>query len=317
MFDEAYVKEERGRRLSVQPMLKVLRKYKKKGKLLDIGCSTGFLLDEARKQGWQAYGIELSKWAVEYAKDKLGLENIIQGELRDAGHADSFFDVVIMKDTIEHLADVKGTLIEIRRILKPDGLLYINTPNIDSSVSKILRARWWGIKQSHLYYFTRRTLNEMLISTGFKPVKTSSYARTFSLEYWIRQLKGYDKTIHKLFMFLVRRNIFKNNLLRINLGDQIEVYAKKIRKLEYLEELEKSPHVVKKENMKVVVVLPAFNAAKTLKKTVDDIPEGIVDDIICVDDASQDNTAKVAKALGVKVFVHKKNKGYGANQKTC
>ncbi len=68
---------------------------------------------------------------------------------------------------------------------------------------------------------------------------------------------------------------------------------------------------------KVVVVLPAYNAAKTLKITYDAIPKNIVDDIILVDDASKDNTVEVAKELGIKTFVHPKNCGYGGNQKTC
>ena len=63
--------------------------------------------------------------------------------------------------------------------------------------------------------------------------------------------------------------------------------------------------------------MPAYNAEKTLKKTLDDIPKGSADEIILVDDASRDNTAGLAKELGLKVIVHEKNKGYGANQKTC
>lgn len=69
--------------------------------------------------------------------------------------------------------------------------------------------------------------------------------------------------------------------------------------------------------MKTIVVLPAYNAAGTLKMTLDDMPKDIVDDIILVDDASSDDTVKVARSLGMKMFVHKKNKGYGGNQKTC
>ena len=61
--------------------------------------------------------------------------------------------------------------------------------------------------------------------------------------------------------------------------------------------------------------LPAYNAAKTLKITIDAIPKNFVDDIILVDDASKDNTVEVAKQLGLKVFVHPKNRGYGGNQK--
>ena len=71
------------------------------------------------------------------------------------------------------------------------------------------------------------------------------------------------------------------------------------------------------ENKKVVVILPAYNAAKTLEKTVRDIPAGWVNDIILVDDASRDNTVEIAKKLGLKVFTHPVNRGYGGNQKTC
>ena len=71
-------------------------------------------------------------------------------------------------------------------------------------------------------------------------------------------------------------------------------------------------------NKKVVVVLPAYNAGKTLKITYDEIPFDIVDDVILVDDASKDNTVEVGKELGIRHIVkHEKNKGYGGNQKSC
>ena len=69
---------------------------------------------------------------------------------------------------------------------------------------------------------------------------------------------------------------------------------------------------------KIVVVLPAYNAALTLKRTYDEIPFDIVDDVVLVDDHSKDNTAEVGKELGIKhVIRHEQNKGYGGNQKTC
>jgi glycosyltransferase involved in cell wall biosynthesis len=68
---------------------------------------------------------------------------------------------------------------------------------------------------------------------------------------------------------------------------------------------------------KIVVVMPAYNAEKTLKKTYTEIPKDIVDEVILVDDASNDATIKVAKKLKIRIFVHPKNRGYGGNQKTC
>jgi glycosyltransferase involved in cell wall biosynthesis len=71
------------------------------------------------------------------------------------------------------------------------------------------------------------------------------------------------------------------------------------------------------EGKKIVVVMPAYNAEKTLKKTYDEIPKGIVDEIFVIDDHSTDRTARVAEELGIEAYVHEENKGYGANQKTC
>ena len=71
------------------------------------------------------------------------------------------------------------------------------------------------------------------------------------------------------------------------------------------------------EKQKVIAVMPAYNAAKTIEETYKDIPKGCVDEVIVVDDRSKDNTVDVAKKLGLTVIVHEKNKGYGANQRTC
>jgi glycosyltransferase involved in cell wall biosynthesis len=71
------------------------------------------------------------------------------------------------------------------------------------------------------------------------------------------------------------------------------------------------------ENKKIVIIMPAYNAERTLKKTVESIPKGIVDEIILTDDCSTDKTVILAKSLGIRTLVHDKNLGYGANQKTC
>ena len=68
---------------------------------------------------------------------------------------------------------------------------------------------------------------------------------------------------------------------------------------------------------KVVVIMPAYNAEKTLEKTFSEIYKGIVDSVILVDDNSIDNTKEIAKKLGITTIVHKNNLGYGANQKSC
>jgi glycosyltransferase involved in cell wall biosynthesis len=75
--------------------------------------------------------------------------------------------------------------------------------------------------------------------------------------------------------------------------------------------------VVKGRGKRVVVVMPAYNAALTLQRTYDDIPHSIVDRIILVDDVSKDDTVAIARHLGLDVIIHRQNLGYGGNQKTC
>lgn len=83
-----------------------------------------------------------------------------------------------------------------------------------------------------------------------------------------------------------------------------------LKKTDVARESSKSPG-------KVIAVMPAYNAAATLEQTVADIPEGSVDEILVVDDGSQDNTVAIAHRLGLQVIVHEQNQGYGGNQKTC
>ena len=82
-------------------------------------------------------------------------------------------------------------------------------------------------------------------------------------------------------------------------------------------EISRESVVAAKKIKKNIIVLPAYNAEKTLAATIQDIPKGCFTEIILVDDASKDNTVQIARDLGLTVIQHKKNKGYGANQKTC
>src|SRR5262245_57998448 len=74
---------------------------------------------------------------------------------------------------------------------------------------------------------------------------------------------------------------------------------------------------VRRSRARVMAVMPAYNAAATLRRTVSDIPTGSVDDILLVDDGSRDDTVAIARQLGLRVIEHGTNRGYGANQKTC
>ncbi len=167
MVDEKYVEEEQGRRLTARRVLSKLEGFRHGNRLLEVGCGTGFFLDEAQKRGWEVTGVELSCWAVNFCRDKFGID-VKNMSLEEARFPSSSFDAVVLEDMIEHFMNPRQSLEEIRRILKPDGIVYINTPDIESLASRILKARWWGINRYHLYYFSRRTLSRLLDATGLK-----------------------------------------------------------------------------------------------------------------------------------------------------
>src|SRR5205807_6047063 len=99
-----YVDEQAGQRETARRLLTHLELTVRPGRLLDLGCWTGFLLAEAGARGWVPLGVEPSAFAAAYARDRLGLE-VVTGELMDADVGDRPFRAVVMADVIEHLPD--------------------------------------------------------------------------------------------------------------------------------------------------------------------------------------------------------------------
>jgi 2-polyprenyl-3-methyl-5-hydroxy-6-metoxy-1,4-benzoquinol methylase len=137
------------------------------GRLLEVGCFEGRLLWAARERGWSVTGTEISEAAVSYASREQQLD-VRVGRLEDVAFPADEFDAVVLVDVIEHLPDPRRTLEEIHRILRPGGVLYLWTPNFDSLSRRMAGKRWGAvIFPWHLYYFTARTLTQMLTATGF------------------------------------------------------------------------------------------------------------------------------------------------------
>lgn len=176
-FDETHLQEE-GESRTIRDFNKVLKKIKKyggSGKLLDVGCGTGYFLKFAHDRGWQVEGIETAKNAVKYA-EKLGLK-VKNTKLEKAHYPNSYFSTVTQLGLIEHVESPRALLKETNRILKKGGVLVIFTPNARSlfhiladllykltgsyfAVNKIYYSR-------HLFYFTKKTITNMLNKEGF------------------------------------------------------------------------------------------------------------------------------------------------------
>lgn len=182
--DDAYLAEESGRARTARKVLRAIRRVKPGGRVLELGCACGILLNEFRKAGYETLGLELSAWAGRIGRERYGL-TILPQPLESAGLGDRGFDVVILNDTLEHLADPVRTLGECRRILKDDGLLYLFTPDVGSVAARRLGARWWNVVAAHTALYTATTLDALLDRCGFRGRRTASHGRTFSLGYWL------------------------------------------------------------------------------------------------------------------------------------
>jgi SAM-dependent methyltransferase len=155
--------------------------FVKGGRLLDIGCNIGKFLSEAARAGYDVTGVELNGECADYARATFGFD-VRSDYLENIGFPDATFDVVTMYDVLEHVPDMAAILTEIRRILRPGGLLVVQSPNLDSLMAELTGSSWsWLSPPDHLYHFTPPSLAALLRRAGFavRTVKTWEPADDF------------------------------------------------------------------------------------------------------------------------------------------
>lgn len=158
-------------------------------RLLDVGAAYGLLVEAARGAGFDAVGLEPAGACVAWARDHLEVE-MIEATVEDARIPPASFDVVTMMDVVEHLAEPSLALHQIRRWLRPGGLLVIETGDCESLLARICGRRWYYYDPpQHLTYFHRRSLSEALSEAGFDPlIATANLSRAVSLRNFSHQL---------------------------------------------------------------------------------------------------------------------------------
>lgn len=211
-YCEHYLKNEELFRDFAKHLLQIVVRYKQRGRLLDIGCSVGFILEEASMLGFQAEGIELNKKAVEVTSSK-GLR-VRECNLEAAGYGSSIFDVVTLNHILEHIIEPNRFLQDIKRILKEGGILTVGVPNHNSLVAWLYKTRWygWGVPE-HIWHFDKKSLEDLLSKNGFKKKELIQNS-----QYYL-----FSKSLRKNTMSIVAQ--IGN---AIGTGDQLIVIAEKV-----------------------------------------------------------------------------------------
>jgi SAM-dependent methyltransferase len=227
MSDDDYLAQERGRRATARRLLERIERVRPGGRLLDVGCGHGLLVDEARRRGWDVRGLEVSSSAAGYARDVLGLD--VREEPVEAldPSRDGPFDAIVLADVIEHLDDPVAVVRSCAALLAVDGgVLCVVTPDPRSRTARLAGARWWALLPGHTYLLPRTTLRSVLAGEGLAIADDTGLRRTFSFSYWLDGLGERSGGVGRTLSAVARTPVGRVPLT-LSLGDERVVIARR------------------------------------------------------------------------------------------
>lgn len=174
-----------------------------RGKILDVGCGSGFFLRALDPKQWDRFGVELSEAAAEAAERALGRGRVFAGTLTRSTWPDASFDVVSFWSALEHTNEPRANLREARRISKPGGTLIVQLPNAASYQARFFGGDWFSLDAPrHRYHFTLSTLDRLLSETGFQIYEKSFFSKAHNSHALRQSLK--TKLVNRESNFLKR-----------------------------------------------------------------------------------------------------------------
>lgn len=170
----SYLENREGLERFFEGRLRRLERLVRPGRLLEVGCGLGYLLNAARRRGWKGLGLEPSEFACRYAREQFGHE-VRQQTLEEADLPEGGFDAVVMRDVVEHSRDPRRLLRAAWRVLRPGGAVALSAPNFGSLNAALAPGRWRHLRpEQHLFHFTPGALGRVLGECGFRLVEMSS-----------------------------------------------------------------------------------------------------------------------------------------------
>jgi 2-polyprenyl-3-methyl-5-hydroxy-6-metoxy-1,4-benzoquinol methylase len=216
-------------RINALDALSHIHAYRKPpGRILDFGCGWGFFLDVAQENGWEAFGLEPLPGHATYARANFNA-TIITDILREDTFPEKYFDIVTSFQVFEHLPTPCEDLKRLHKMMKQDGIVMIEVPNIDTWSVKLLGKRHRHFVQDHLNFFSKDTLAQMLEQNGFKVLETYYPKRQMSYQHlvntWGKRIL--PNGIQSSLFSLVDRAGLSKKTLKMGIGDIVMVIGQK------------------------------------------------------------------------------------------
>jgi 2-polyprenyl-3-methyl-5-hydroxy-6-metoxy-1,4-benzoquinol methylase len=171
--------------------LSLIRKYVQHGKILDVGCATGYFLEAAQNMAFKPFGVELSDYSSRISKNKFGDETIFCGTLEQCTFPERMFNVIAMSDLIEHVRIPEKTLSRAAELLKDDGVIMIMTPDTKSVSNNIMGRKWTHYKLEHFFYFEHASMNFLANKCGLYIAHYERSKKALNIEYLHTQYNVY------------------------------------------------------------------------------------------------------------------------------
>jgi len=188
-------------------MVKTLKKYKKYGKSLDIGCGSGRSMLLMQKQGFDVWGCELNLNSKDFAPASLE-GRIFYKDFVKCNFPSKSFDIITMFQSLEHINNLDELFKEIIRIIKDDGIVYIYVPNMEFFEFQLFGQYYYNLEvPRHLYCFTRNSISKLLLKYGFR---ADRFFKNHLFEIALTPTSFY----FGLWSWLEDKNILKNNIFR-------------------------------------------------------------------------------------------------------
>jgi 2-polyprenyl-3-methyl-5-hydroxy-6-metoxy-1,4-benzoquinol methylase len=198
------------------------------GRLLDYGCGGGFFLREAKRAGWDVYGVEPLPVHAAYVRTHTDA-TVVNDTLRESNFPERHFNVVTSFQVFEHLPDPRESLRVLHGLMAPSSLLMIEVPNIDTWSVRLLGKRHRHFVQDHLNFFSARTLELLLSHNGFLPLYRYYPARQMTLKHLLQTWgpRFMPSGFSRLFQGIARRSSLDRRTLNVSVGDILTVIAQR------------------------------------------------------------------------------------------